>query len=411
MGHSRPGVILLLAGVAAIASTGLAAGGTAGVLLAVDLTGSTALSGLPVTVHVAGSAVAALVVSRQAGSGHRGRGLALGFALGTLGAVVVIASLAGRSLPGVLAGSFLLGAANASIFLARYAAVAASSASGRGRALGSVFLGTAVGAVISPVLLGPTGTFAQSVGLPPLTGLYLVAAAAFGCSGLLMAAASNPAVPWLGRAADVLTPIRSSRPGGSGLREALRGSRTRTALVVLAGTNLVMVGIMTVAPVHLAMHGEQLDVVGAVIALHVLAMFAPAPLTGRLADRFGPPTVILVGGALFVAGGVAGFFVEGGGVLAMTIHLLLIGFGWNCGVVGGSTLLAGAAVSEGLRADTEGIGEATMGIAAAVIAPVAGLGSLLGDYRPLSVTAAVLALVVLIPLRMSRPTTDPRSGS
>ncbi|MGW0737224.1 hypothetical protein [Streptomyces sp. NPDC002851] len=71
----------------------------------------------------------------------------------------------------MLFGSTLLGTANSSIFLVRYAAARAVAEGSRGRALGVVLLATAFGAVLSPPLLGPGSSAAQAVGLPALSGL------------------------------------------------------------------------------------------------------------------------------------------------------------------------------------------------------------------------------------------------
>ncbi|MCG8917330.1 MFS transporter [Actinokineospora sp. PR83] len=377
---------------AAIGSTGLAAGGTAGALLIVDLTGSAALAGVPTALHLGGSAVGALLVSWEAARGHRGRGLALGFGVGALGAALVVVAAALGSLALVLLGSMLLGTANSSIFLTRYAAAVGTTPGGRGKALGRIFLATAVGAVISPLLLGPSGRWARSLGLPPPVGLYLVALLAFAASALLYLAASNPRVPVLGRAAVVLGPSRveaERAPRATGL---LRDRGTRTALLALALTNLVMVGVMTIAPIHLVAHGAGEDMVGGLIALHVLAMFAVGPISGAASDRFGPNRVVAAGALLLAVAGAVGLLVNGHGVLAMVVHLVVLGVGWNCGVVGASALLV-AAVPGPLRPKAEGIGEVTMGLGAAAAAPAAGVAADLGGYSVLA--AGVCAVAVL----------------
>lgn len=187
---------------AAVASTGLAAGGTAGALLGDQIAGPGA-SGLPPGVLIIGYAVGALFISRQAGQGRRGRGLILGYILGMGDAAIVIIAAVTRSLPLLLAGSIMLGTANAAIYLTRYAASAADA--GRGRAIGTVFSATAIGAVLSSLLLGPSAGLAAAAGLPALTGQYLIAIMAFGISALLLTAASSPSVPWAGHASAVLT--------------------------------------------------------------------------------------------------------------------------------------------------------------------------------------------------------------
>ncbi|MFJ4903896.1 MFS transporter [Streptomyces sp. NPDC088727] len=396
------GIPAYIAGTTALAGLGLAAGGTAGALLATELAGTASVAGLPVALHLGGSAVGALLVSHQAGRGHRGRGLALGLVLGALGALAVVLAAKQGSLAWMLAGSALLGTANSSIFLLRYTAAQAVPEGSRGRALGAVFLATALGAVISPLLLGPSGTAAHAIGLPTLCGLYLVAFIAFGGSALLLAAGCSPRTPVLGRAASVLASGLRPARGTVRLGAALREPAAVVALSALAGANFIMVGVMTLTPVHLSQHGAGHGVVGSFVALHVVGMFAPAPLVGRLADRYGPMPVVLIGAVISLTASVLGSFSTGPTTMT-TVHLVLAGLGWNFGVVGASTLLTGAVPGQ-LRPYVEGIGEATMGAAAVVVAPlVAALPGAWG-YHLLGLCAVALTALALV--RMRRPAAD-----
>ncbi len=405
--RTQPGVLMLLAVATAIGGTGLAAGGTSGALLGAELGGTSAAAGLPLGLLVVGSAIGALLISWEAGRGRRGRGLMLGYAIGAAGAVVVIVSTVLRDLPLLLAGSTALGTANSSIFLTRYAAVAASTPASRGRALGMVFSATAIGAVFSPMLLGPSGALAEAVGLPALAGMYLVSVVTFGAAGLMFAAAANPRVPWFSQAAGVLRHDRPRRgrttegDRSAALRrlvDAVTGVRARLALVALVTTNFVMAGIMAVAPVDLTAGGHTLSSVGAIIALHVAGMFAVSPLSGHLADRFGPATVVAAGAALLLVASVAGLFVHD--TLSMTGHLIVLGVGWNLGIVGGSALLTDA-VPDSLRPHVEGVGEVLMGLAAAVAAPVAAVVAVLGGYSALALVSGGVAVGVLVFMHMS----------
>lgn len=386
------GLLTWLAVATAVGSTGLAAGGTAGALLATDLAGPAA-AGLPLGLLVLGSAAGALLLSWLAARGHRRRGLVLGYVLGATGAVLVVYAAASRSLPLVLVGSLALGAANAAVFLTRYAAAATATSASRGRALGTVFFATAVGAVASPLLLGPSEAVAQDLGLPRFSGLYLVAVAAFGGAALLLAATSRA-----GRRAAASPGPAGSGAGRAAVRAVLSRGRGRIAVLALAATNLVMTGVMTIAPVHLVAHGEGLDLLGTIVALHVVGMFAPSPVSGHLADRFGPAPVILTGGVLLLAACLLGVYVDEHGTAAMVGHLLVLGVGWNFGIVGASTLLAGA-TPEPLRPYAEGIGETSMGLAAAVAGPAAGLAADLGGYWALSLGGAVAAVCLLLVYR------------
>src|SRR5262245_7271400 len=84
----RP-LLTRLAVATAVGAVGLAAGGSAGALLAEEITGSTAWAGLPLGFLVAGSAVSALVISRRTGRAGRAPALVLGYLAGAAGAVLV----------------------------------------------------------------------------------------------------------------------------------------------------------------------------------------------------------------------------------------------------------------------------------------------------------------------------------
>jgi MFS family permease len=398
--RSSRATLVLLAVATAVGSTGLSAGGTAGTLIAVDLTGSAALAGIPLGLLVVGSAAGAVLISRRSQQAGRVAGLRWGYALGALGAAIVVVGTAVGSFGLVLAGSLALGVANAAVFLSRYAAAEVGGGAVRGRALGLVLGSAAVGAVASPNLLGPSGHLASWLGLPRLAGLHLVAVPSFLIAGALLAAL--PSRSAVGQA------DRPRSPTGTWIRDAIKGTRVRLALVVLAATNLVMVATMAVAPAHLEAHGYSLGGIGLVVSVHVLGMFAPSPLTGWLADRAGGGVVAGVGAVLLVGAGFGGAIGAHDGP-AFTAVLVLLGIGWNAGVVGGSTMLV-ASVPPVVRQNAEGIGEVAMGLAAGAGAPIAGLMVAAGGLPTLSVASAAVSVLVftvlsIVPTRStaSRP--------
>lgn len=383
--------LALLAAATAVGSLGLAAGGSAGALLAEDITGSTAAAGIPLGVLVAGSAAGALLIARRTRSADRAAGLTLGYALGVGGAIVVIVAAVASSFALLLAGSALLGAANAAVFLTRYAAADVGGTTRRGRALGTVFVAASVGAIVSPNLLGPSGAVADAIGLPDLAGLYLVAVPSFAIAAAILAALPRSR----GRLA----------PKGTG-EVAARLAGVRGPLVVLGGVNLVMVAVMAIAPVHLTDEGHSLDFVGLVVGIHVLGMFAPSPLSGWLTDRAGSATVVSIGALFLVAAGVTGALVDPSGHVGVTVVLLLLGLGWNAGIVGGSTLLA-ASVPAAERPRAEGLGEIAMGSAAAVGAVLAGLVVAFGGFPALALAGAAGGALLLAGLRLGLAAHDP----
>ena len=98
-----------------------------------------------------------------------------------------------------------------------------------------------------------------------------------------------------------------------------------------------MVAVMAIAPVHLIERGHRLEFVGLVISLHVAGMFVPSPASGWLADRIGAITVTAVGFTVLAAAGVTGALMHGESGLEASGMLVLLGLGWNFGIVGGST--------------------------------------------------------------------------
>jgi MFS family permease len=70
---------------------------------------------------------------------------------------------------------------------------------------------------------------------------------------------------------------------------------------------------------------------------HVVAMYAPGFVTGRLISRFGAPRIVFAGLILTGASALVGL----GGTAPMYFvgSLILLGLGWNFGFVGASALI------------------------------------------------------------------------
>ena len=374
-----------------LGALGLAAGGTAGALLAEHLTGRAAAAGLPLSLLVLGSGIGAVAVARVMDDHGRRAGLTAAYLAGAAGAALVVAAAASRSWPLLLAGSFLLGGGNAAVMLARYAA--ADLASHRGRSISTVVTAASVGAVAGPNLLGPAGPVAQAVGLPAPTGLFLLAIPAFLGAALVLAAFLRPDPLQVAKA--VARPAEQPATGSQGELAVLLSDRhIRVALLVLALANLAMVGVMAVAPVHLHDHGAAMGTIGLIVGAHIAGMYLPSPVTGWLADAVGARVVASLGALLLLTAGIVAA-VAGSGLVGILVALLLLGMGWNAGLIGGSALLRDAPVSTSLRTRAEGIGELGMGAAAAVGGSAAGLLLASGGFGLLGLVAAAPCLLLL----------------
>jgi MFS family permease len=402
-----------------LGALGLAAGGTAGALLAEHLTGTSVAAGLPLAVLVLGSGIGAVAITRLMDRAGRRVGLAVAHLGGALGAGVAVAAAALLNWPLLLAGCVLLGGGNAAVMLARYAA--ADLASRRGRAISTVVVAASVGAVVGPNLLGPAGTPAVALGFPEPTGLFLLAIPAFLGAALVLVAFLRPDPLQVARAAAAPTGTaadtqRLAPAGGKASLAAALGDRhIRFAVLVLALTNLTMVGVMAVAPVHLHDHGAGMGMVGLLVSAHIAAMYLPSPVTGWLADTLGGRMVAGLGALLLLcAGGVAA--MAGSDRVGVMAALLLLGVGWNAGLIGGSALLRDAPVDPSLRTLAEGLGELGMGAAAAAGGGGAGLLLATGGFALLGLVAAapcllILAMVATSSQRRAGGVAGARSGS
>jgi MFS family permease len=379
----------VLAGAQILAGLGGSAA-AAGALLALDITGSEALASLPLAMLVIGSSAMVVPISALSRRAGRRAGLTVALAAAAIGAVGVVVAGVLASFPLLCAASALFGAGNTAVMLARYAAADLSTPAKRGRAIGRVVFATTFGAVAGPNLLAPAGAAARALGLPELTGLFLLAAAAFALAALVLFALLRPD-PLRIAAALEATPIDDGPPEPSHvpLRRLLAPSAAITGLATVVTANFVMVAVMAMAPVHMDEHGHDLELVGLVISLHIAGMFAPAPLTGWLTDRLGPLPVAAAGAGLLTAAGLLSS-AAGGSALVFGAGITLLGVGWNAGLIAGSTLLA-SAVPIAQRPRAEGAGELSMGVAAASATAIAGPVVGLAGYAALAAAGAAAA--------------------
>ncbi|MER6815000.1 MFS transporter [Spirillospora sp. NPDC000708] len=377
--RARP-MAALCAGTA-LMNAAMSMASAAGTLAAADRLG-TGWGGVPATAGIVGTGVGALALTRAARRLGRRAVLAGGYLAAAAGAFLAAAGVARGDLAALCAGMAMLGLGNAGAQLSRYAAADLYPPGRRGSAIGVVVWSAAVGAVGGPLLLDPSGGLAHALGLPHLAGPFLAAVPATAAAALAMAT-SAPEAPGTG----------APEPGARvPLRVLLQGPVTRPALVVMVTAQVVMVAVMTAAPVAMRMDGDGLGMVGMTLSAHTLGMFALSPVTGRLVDRYGARPVMLAGVAALAAS--AGLAAAGGGAWTRTAALFGLGYAWNLCFVGGSGRLAGE-LPEPARADVEGTVDAAVwtiaavaGLASTVIMSAAGYGALGGTFCVLAVLAS-----------------------
>ena len=390
---------------AALVSIAYIATFTVATLAAPQMTGYAGSSGWPSATAVAGTAIAAGLLSSVMARRDRRTGLVLGIGIAVAGGALAVGAVVAGSILLLLIASVAVGFGNAAMNLTRYAAADLFPPERKAGALGLVVWGSTIGAVLGPNLVGPAGAIAPLIGLSALAGgfamalVFLVAALVVALLG-----PSAPSQPHLDEpkrmAGERATPSRRL------LADLLRRPQGRTALVALVTSQLVMTLIMTMTPFHLHAMGHGLETVGFVISAHAFGMFAFSPLSGRLTDRFGANAMVLTGFAVLAAAGLMAAVFPGGGGVGLAIPLFLLGVGWNLGFVAGSSLLASEAPM-GDRARLQGASDAVVWTVAALASLGSGLVVAAASYAVLAIVGAavavLLAVVVALDARTARP--------
>ncbi|WP_300265984.1 MFS transporter [Microbacterium sp.] len=382
---------------------GIAFGATVslGALLAADISGDDALSGLATAAVTLGAAMCAIPLARLASRVGRRRALTLGNLFALVGIAVVILAAALRLFPMLLVGIVMIGAGNAGNLQSRFAATDLASPKHRGRDLSVVVWATTIGGVSGPLLLGPGEIVGQAIGMPPQTGSYLFSLVAQLAAFTLYIVALRPDPLLLAqRVARDAAATQASTPA---VRD--RPAVARYAILAIAGSHVVMASVMAMTPVHLshmahsahAGHASSADVsslVGVTIALHVAGMYGLSPIFGILADRWGRLQVVLLGQAMLA--GALGFAVfandSAGGVMTA---LILLGLGWSAATVAGAALLTEASAPE-LRTRRQGRSDSLMSLCAAAGAVLAGVVLANFQYAGLGVAASVIVLAIVV---------------
>jgi MFS family permease len=382
---------------------GLAAGVTVGGLLAQDMLGSEGMAGLPASLFTLGSALTAFLVGRLSQRSGRRPGLAVGFFAGAAGAsgIVLAAVLDNPVL--LFVSLFVYGAGTATNLQARYAGTDLAPADRRATAVSVAMVSTTFGAVAGPNVVGPMGDLASSVGIPPLAGPFILAAVAFALAGLVFLVFLRPD-PYLVATElarrETAEQVELPEPAAT----TAVGTLNRGVLLgatVMVVTQVAMVAIMTMTPIHMRHHGHSLGEIGFVIGMHIGAMYLPSLVTGRLVDRLGRLAMSVAAGATLLAAGLVSAAAPGDSMVWLTLALVLLGLGWNFGLISGTALIVDSTPLS-TRARTQGSVDVLIALAGASGGALSGLVVAQASYATLSLAGGFLSLLLVPAVAWSR---------
>jgi MFS family permease len=402
VGRVQRRTVGVLSGSVALAGLGVTVGITVGGLLAREVAGSDAAAGLGQTAGVLGAAVLAVPLARLSDRSGRRAGLAAGYAIAVGGALVTVVAAVLSSLPLLLAGLFAFGASTACGLQARYAAADLAAPERRGRDLSLVVWATTVGSVLGPNLAGPGADLGRALGLPALGGGFAVSAVVFAVVAAVLLAGLRPDPLLLSRRLQATAGAPAVARGRT--REALRAVWSspdgRLGLAAVVVSHAVMVGVMVMTPVHMGHAGGHDDattlrLVGLVISVHVAGMYLFSPLVGMLADRAGRRATVAAGGALLLAAAAIAGTAPPEAAGRLGTGLLLLGIGWSCGLIAGSTLVT-ESVTADVRPAAQGGTDLLMGLGAAVAGAIGGPLLAAGGFGLVSAVSAALVLPLAV---------------
>jgi MFS family permease len=238
---------------------------------------------------------------------------------------------------------------------------------------------------------------AERISVPELAGPYLLSMVVWVLAMLMVFTFMRPDPLLTARAlslkAGTIQGPRKSVMESFDIIVAIPAARVGLAAMMIG--QAVMTAVMSMTPVHLKHSGEGLRVVGLVISIHIAGMYAFSPLVGMLVDRVGRRFVIGLGGTILLASFLVSGTASGNEVAQLSVGLMLLGLGWSCTLIAGSTLLSESVLLD-VRPSVQGAADLLMGMSGATAGLLAGVIVGVGSYALLTIITTFLVTPMLI---------------
>ena len=298
-------------------------GGLAGALLA----DNRALATLPISIIVLVAMFVAPGASLFMGRFGRRAGFLVGAAAGAIGGSLAVLALFEARFDLLLLGAACTGVFQAFQVYFRFAAADAASEEFKPKAISLVLGAGLINAILAGEVVRLLGGALDPV---QYAGAYA------GVIGLNIIGACIVMFLRIPR------PPRQAETGGTArpLGVIFRQPRVITAVLCAMVSYAVMNLVMTSTPLAIVGNGFTTNHAADVVRWHVVAMFAPSFVTGHIIARVGHLPVI--GTGLLLLGVCSAIALSGVDLHHFYFALVALGFGWNFGFVGATSLLATA---------------------------------------------------------------------
>ena len=383
-------------------STGQSIGMAVGSIVAASITGTNTWSGLPIAVGALGTALASWPLARLMARSGRRPGLALGYGLAVIGALLTMMGVGVRSFSLLLGGMALFGIASTSNLLARYAAADVTSPAQRGRAMGLIVWGSTIGSIIGPNLMAPALRLGVLLGVSSVASAFLIAVGSYALASLLIAVFLRPDPLAIARHSQAIAD--AGRPAGPARRlgAILADVRVQIALATLSISQFVMISTTSTSPLYLHDQGHHVQTIGLAVSFHLAGMYVTSPLSGWLCDRFGRLLMIGVGAVILIVAVLLAGLAPGTDRVLVILALFLNGVGWNLAFVAGSALLTDA-LTPAERPSIQGFADLFMGLMGALGSAAGGMILGVWGFAILNAVGGALALGPLAVTLFRRP--------
>lgn len=373
---------------------GLAAGITVGALLAQQMLGTDAYAGVPSALFTLGSAIAAFIVGKLSQRYGRRTGLSTGFIVGGLGAIGVVIAAMMNSVILLFASLLIYGAGTATNLQARYAGTDLANNKQRATAISTTMVMTTFGAVAGPNLVEIMGQVATSIGVPALAGPFILSATAFILAGLVLFIMLRPDPLEIAKRIEAHKQKYEQNNKKESYNKEINKRGLTVGATVMVLTQIVMVAIMTMTPVHMKHHGHGLAEVGIVIGFHVGSMYLPSLVTGILVDKIGRTAMSIASGVTLLFAGLLAAFAPSDSMVLLIVALSLLGLGWNFGLISGTAQIVDS-TEPSTRAKTQGKIDVLVALAGASGGALSGMVVANASYAVLSLAGGLLSLLLI----------------
>lgn len=311
-------------------------------IVAVDLSKQESAAGLPSTTMTLVQAAAAYPIGVIMGRFGRRLGLTISYGASVIGALLGILAIMTGSFDMLLLSAGFMGAGRSGAEQSRFAAGDLFPESLRARMIGRIVFAGTIGAVVGPLLVTPGEQLSTLLGLSTISGPWVLGATFYLTAMLVTFLALRPDPMVVGRKMQGKPRKRKNDEPETGrtVLQMLRLPSVQLAVLSMVISQMVMVALMVITPLHMAHHDHNNSAVSLVISAHTLGMFGLSSVTGRLIDRYGRLKMMVAGTVILMLSAIISPLSAT--MPFLLIGLFLLGLGWNFGYIAGSSLLSDA---------------------------------------------------------------------